>query len=400
MTHLSLPVATYQTTTDMTVQTTLYLAITSQALTTSSLGFTRPSNLARPAIALSVIWLTWLFNQAIHDALQSRLHVALLSTGMWIQCLKTLDDLCLTKLSFDEEAKKSTTMSSSRLYFGISNLWNMRGVGTSKVISQIPFWSYSPGRLSSVPSRGQEMIRHVRNATISYLILDIFACQPPPDLENMMSPQNELLLSRMGQIGAEEAIFRLFAVFGFWLNTFCVIHLVNSIFCLSYLILGLYPVEMLPPIWGRLSEAYTIRRFWGNFWHQTLRRHLTSISDFLTHRILHMPRGSVIARYCKLSISFFISGALHYPADRALGISVQESNTIPYFVITALAIMFEDSVQHISKGWGGKRRQYLGYFWVVLYMYWMTPSWGYPAARVVRPQDQLVSFSLIKHIMP
>ncbi|KAI1065247.1 hypothetical protein LB507_001309 [Fusarium sp. FIESC RH6] len=384
----------------MTAQTALYLAVTSQALTAFALGYIRPSNLARPAIAFSVAWLTWLFNQAIHDALQSRLHVALLSTGMWIQCLKTLDDLCLTKLSFDEEAKKSTTMSSSRLHFGVSNLWNMRGVGTSKAISQISCWSHSPGRLSSVPSRGQEMVRHVRNATISYLILDVCACQPPPDLENMMSPRNEPLLSRLGRIDAEEAIFRFFVVFGFWLNTFCVIHLVNSIFCLLYLILDLYPAKMLPPIWGRLSETYTIRRFWGNFWHQTLRRHLTSISDFLVHRMLHMPRGSVIARYCKLFISFFISGALHYPADRALGISVQESNAIPYFVITALAIMCEDGVQHIAKGWGGKRRQYLGYFWVAFYMYWMTPSWGYPAARVVRPQDQLVSFSLIRHVMP
>ncbi|KAJ4130197.1 hypothetical protein NW768_007179 [Fusarium equiseti] len=382
----------------MTAQTALYLATISQALTACALGFTRPSNFARPAIALSVTWLTWLFNQAIHDALQSRLHVALLSTGMWIQCLKTFDDLCLTKLSFDEEAKKSTPMSSSRLHFGVSNLWNMRGVGTSKVICQIPCWSHSPARSSSVPSRSQEMLRHVRNAAISYLILDVFVCQPPPDLENMMSPRNELLFSRLGEISADEGIFRLFAVFGFWLNTFCVIYLVNSIFCLSYLVLGLYPVEMLPPIWGRLSKAYTIRRFWGNFWHQTLRRHLTSISDFLVHRILYMPRGSVISRYCKLFISFFISGALHYPADRALGISVQESNAIPYFVITAFAIMCEDCVQHISKGWGGKRRQYLGYFWVALYMYWMTPSWGYPAARVVRPQDQLVPYSIIKQL--
>src|SRR5690349_13966411 len=146
----------------MTVQTALYLAVTSQALTSFALGFTRPSNLARSAIALSVAWLTWLFNQAIHDALQSRLHVALLSTGMWIQCLKTFDDLCLTKLSFDEEAKKSTPTSSSRLHFGVSNLWNMRGVGTSKVISQIPCWSYSHGRPSSVSSRGQEMLRHFK----------------------------------------------------------------------------------------------------------------------------------------------------------------------------------------------------------------------------------------------
>jgi hypothetical protein len=385
----------------MTAQTALCLAATSQALTAFALGFTAPKNLVRPAVALVVAWLTWIFNQAIDDALPSRLHIALLSTGMWIQCLKSFDDLCLTKLSFGDEettAKKSSPTSSSitaRLRFGVSNLWNMRGVGTVNQISKIPSWSSSPATLSHVPSRSQEMLRHVKNATLSYLVLDVFANQPPPDLDNLMSPRNEFLLTRLGEIDAQEALFRLFAVFGFWLNTFCVIHLVNSVFSLVYLILGLYPVRMLPPVWGRLSDAYTIRRFWGDFWHQTLRRHLTSISDFLIHGLLHMPRGTLIARYCKLIISFCISGALHYPADRALGISVQESNAVTYFLVTALAIMCEDGVQHISKGLGGKKRKYFGCVWVIAYMYWMTPSWGYPAARVVRPQDQLVSYSVI-----
>ncbi|CAG1996730.1 unnamed protein product [Fusarium graminearum] len=388
----------------MTAQTALCLAATSQALTAFALGFTAPGNLVRPAVALVIAWLTWIFNQAIDDALPSRLHIAMISTGMWIQFLKSLDDLCLTKVSFGDEettAKKSPPTSSStmsRLRFGVSNLWNMRGVGTAHQISKIPSWSSSPATLSHVPSRRQEVLRHVKNATLSYLVLDVFANQPPPDLENLMSPRNELLFSRLEKIDALEALFRLGAVLGFWLNTFCVIHLVNSVFSLGYLISGLYPVRMLPPVWGRLSDAYTIRRFWGDFWHQTLRRHLTSISDFLVHGLLHMPRGTLIARYCKLIISFFISGALHYPADRALGISVQESNAITYFLVTALAIMCEDGVQHISKGLGGNKRKYFGYIWVVAYMYWMTPSWGYPAARVVRPQDKMVSYSVIRNL--
>ncbi|KAK6723622.1 hypothetical protein SNK04_002468 [Fusarium graminearum] len=388
----------------MTAQTALCLAATSQALTAFALGFTAPGNLVRPAVALVIAWLTWIFNQAIDDALPSRLHIAMISTGMWIQVLKSLDDLCLTKVSFGDEettAKKSPPTSSStmsRLRFGVSNLWNMRGVGTAHQISKIPSWSSSPATLSHVPSRRQEVLRHVKNATLSYLVLDVFANQPPPDLENLMSPRNELLFSRLEEIDAQEALFRLGAVLGFWLNTFCVIHLVNSVFSLGYLISGLYPVRMLPPVWGRLSDAYTIRRFWGDFWHQTLRRHLTSISDFLVHGLLHMPRGTLIARYCKLIISFFISGALHYPADRALGISVQESNAITYFLVTALAIMCEDGVQHISKGLGGNKRKYFGYIWVVAYMYWMTPSWGYPAARVVRPQDKMVSYSVIGNL--
>ncbi|KAM0354334.1 hypothetical protein ACHAPU_001378 [Fusarium lateritium] len=378
----------------MTAQAAFCLAAVSQFLTVYALGFTAPSNLLRPVIAVVVCWITWLFNQAIYDALQSRLHVALLSTGMWIQCLKTFDDLCLSRLSFDREASALPKFAINRLLFGFSNLWNMRGVGTSKEISQIPPWS---SKDSLVPSRGQETKRHAKNAIIAYLVLDVFANQPPPDLEKMMSPRNEQLLARFGEVNSEEAIFRLFASFGFWLNTVCVIQLTNSAFSLLYLGLNIYPVKMLPPIWGRLSDAYSIRRFWGNFWHQTLRRHLTSLSDFVVHGVLHLPRG-LLARYCKLILCFFISGALHFPADKALGISAQESNVIGYFLTTALAIMCEDGVQHISGGVRGSWRRYVGYVWVAFYMYLMTPSWGYPAARAVKPQDQLIPFSLIKQL--
>ncbi|KAF5989249.1 TRI7-trichothecene biosynthesis [Fusarium coicis] len=368
-----------------------FLALASQGLTAWALGFTAPANLVRPVIAAVVALLTWFFNQAILDALPGRLHVALLSTGMWIQCLKTFDDLCLSRLSFDGPSPSFTNHWS----FGVSNLWNMRGVGTRKQISQIP--TLSSQTPSIVPSRSHELRRHARNVVVSYLILDVFAAQPPPD-PNMISPQKEHLLTRIGQITPEEAIFRFFATFGFWLNTFCVIHLINSAFSLLYLSLNLYPVEMLPPIWGSLSEAYSVRRFWGNFWHQTLRRHLTSLSDFLVHGILHMPKG-LVSRYCKLIVCFFISGALHFPADRALGISAKETNVINYFVTTALVIMCEDGVQHILRGVQGTWSKWFGYLWVTLYMYLMTPSWAYPAARVVKPGDQLVSFSVIRQFI-
>ncbi|WZH47635.1 membrane bound O-acyl transferase family-domain-containing protein [Fusarium acuminatum] len=234
----------------MNAQAAFCLAATSQALSVFALGFTAPSDLLRPAIAVVVAWLTWLFNESIHDALQSRLHVALLSTGMWIQCLKTFDDLCLSKLSFDQEAGTSPKTAVGQLQFGLGNLWNMRGVGTSKQISQIPPWSYTN---PLVPSRGRESTRHVRNAVVSFLILDVFANQPPPDLENMMSPRNEQLFSRLGEVNAEEAIFRFFASFGFWLNTFCVIQLINSLFSL------LRHSAYLPATGGKLASVLWVR---------------------------------------------------------------------------------------------------------------------------------------------
>ncbi|KAF7557881.1 hypothetical protein G7Z17_g255 [Cylindrodendrum hubeiense] len=249
----------------MTAQDALGFAATSQALAALAIGFTAPSSLSRPAVATFVLALTWLFHQAIQDALESRLHMALLSTGMWIQCVKSFDDLCLTGLSFSQETagqavhRRSTTQTPAkgpagvkkascvqlqesqsseitrRLFFGLGSLWNMRGIGTNAEIKQVPPWSKQDP--SFVPSRSQELKRHLKNVALSYLVLDVFANQPPPDLENMMSPRNERLFSRLADIGSEEAIFRFFATFGFWLNTFCVIQLINStiaLLCLQH----------------------------------------------------------------------------------------------------------------------------------------------------------------------
>lgn len=415
----------------MTIQGALSFAIASQGLTALALGYTVPSNPLRLAVAAAVFALTWLFYQTIPDELESRLHVALLSTGMWIQSIKSFDDLCLTGLSFDQETATQTVEGPgtstpargpnrtrrtssipfceshsrgfpSRLFFGLGSLWNMRGVGTSVAITQIPIWSSRHGH-SFVPSRNQELKRHVKNFALSYLVLDAFSMQPQPDLDNMLSARNERLLSRLADVSAEEAVFRFFATFGFWLNTFCIIQLINSLFGLLYIGLNLHPVEMVPPIWGKLSDAYSVRGFWGNAWHQTVRRPLTSVSEFLVHTVLHIPKGTLLARYCKLIICFYISGALHVPADLSLGIAAQESNAIAFFTTTALVIMCEDGVQYlfhrVARGVHSNWPRYFGYIWVCCYMYWMTPSWAYPAARVVQPEDQLVSFSIIKKLV-
>jgi hypothetical protein len=411
----------------MTVQAAIGLAATCQTIAALAVGFTEPSNPLRPAAVVIILLLTWLFDHQIQDGLNSRIHVALLSTTMWIQSLKVFDDLCLTRLSFEGEiadhalerkggncqptsakTKRIATIRpwetfksqfAKRLVFAVENLWNMRGIGTKMEIATIPPWSSED--LLFVPSRNKELKRHIRNLILSYLILDLFANQPLPDLE-MISHKRETLLGRIAEIGTEEVIFRFFATLGFWVNTFCVIQFINSAVSLFYIGLYLYPIEMTPPIWGKLSDAYSVRQFWGKTWHQTIRRPLVHVSEFFVHTLLNIEKGSLQARYCKLITCFFLSGALHFPADLSLGITSQESNAIQYFLTTALIIMFEDFIQYWFRQLAGgqsKWSTYIGYAWVCFYMYWMTPSWAYPAARVVQSKDQLVPISIISKLI-
>ena len=95
---------------------------------------------------------------------------------------------------------------------------------------------------------------------------------------------------------------------------------------------------------------------------------------------------------------------LHYAADLAIGVPIEESGAVQFFTVHAIAIMFEDGVQAVMVRLFGKHyscsRRFTGYVWVMLFMIWTTPTWAYPAARVVRHgQDVLLPFSLIKYVL-
>lgn len=253
-------------------------ALSSQLLTVLTLAYTTSDSVLRLPVSICVGGLTWLFHQTLQHVLENRLRLALLSTAMWIQCIKTFDDLCLTKISVEAHlagsaparqngvatspAKKPFQMSASpRIAWAFAMLWNARGVGTPWETSKIPPWSgINPGL---VPSRRHQIRRHAQAFIISYSVLDNFANLPPPDVSTEVSADRQLLFSRLGEVGAVEALFRGTAVLGFWANTFCAIQMINSAFALAQLVLGLQPVEMLPPVWGRLSEAHSLRNFWG-----------------------------------------------------------------------------------------------------------------------------------------
>ncbi|KAM7198354.1 acetyltransferase pyr8 [Rhypophila sp. PSN 637] len=372
------------------------LAFASQALAVLAFAYTTADSILRLPVSVCVAALTWQFHQKIQDdVLANRLLMTLLTTPIWIQCIKTFDDLCLTRISVEKQNEWKAIKVKSRISWALAMLWNARGVASPWQINRLPPWSYHQPA-GWVPSRCRELLRHIRNFVICYFVLDVFASQPPPDLEGMMAVDNQALFSRLCTMSTEEIIFRFAAVFGFWLNTFCSITLLNSIFSIFYLTILMQPVEMVPPIFGKLSDACTLRGFWGSTWHQTLRRSLNSISDLIAHRVLHIPRKSLAARYIRLFISFGISGAIHHSADLVLGVPGPESQALVYFITTAAAITFEDSVQHISPKVIGVEaheewRKYIGYLWVCGYMYWTTPAWAYPAARVVRPSVDVLT---------
>ena len=78
----------------------------------------------------------------------------------------------------------------------------------------------------------------------------------------MIAPSKIALFSRLGEVTAEEAIFRVISSVMFLLNgclTVVMFYHIISVICVAF---HISPVEAWPPMYGDLRNAYTVRRFW------------------------------------------------------------------------------------------------------------------------------------------
>jgi Membrane bound O-acyl transferase family len=67
-----------------------------------------------------------------------------------------------------------------------------------------------------------------------------------------------------------------------------------------------------PPIFGSFfKNSYTIRGFWGRFYHQWLRRNV-STAGMLVNKLFGFKQGSVANRYSQLIVAFAVSAFFHH----------------------------------------------------------------------------------------
>ncbi|KAJ5097082.1 hypothetical protein N7456_007803 [Penicillium angulare] len=152
--------------------------------------------------------------------------------------------------------------------------------------------------------------------------------------------------------------------------------------------LGFHSPSEWPPVFGKMKDAYTLRKLWGTFWHQMLRPTLTAVSKWITCGVLHLPKPSLLERYTNVFFVFLQSALLHTMLDMVAGIPLEFSGTVPFFTITTLGFMIEDGVQEVYKRVTGSNTQAIsiwkravGYTWVI--------SWvGVTATWFVHPNMQ------------
>ena len=139
-----------------------------------------------------------------------------------------------------------------------------------------------------------------------------------------------------------------------------------------------------PPLFGRIKEAYTLRRFWNTFWHQIMRHMFISFSTDLKD-LLKIRRGTWLSSYFELYFIFTLSALGHGLITYAMPYSPRHTfhvRFVMYFnfmFYQAPAIHFEDFIIWTYKRMTGETENRDGkpMLWQTIVGYVWVTSWWY-----------------------
>ncbi|EPS36469.1 hypothetical protein H072_10013 [Dactylellina haptotyla CBS 200.50] len=296
-----------------------------------------------------------------------------------------------------------------RLWRAMSYCVNMRAIQTPHQIKNVPaFDSKRPGW---VPSRRRFLITNTAWFLALYLLQDMLYSQEMAveDEAKLFGTYRENLIRRDpkdGPVTGDEIGGRI----GFGLVMWSI--LVPLAVSLMYTFLSIVAVgtgisspKNWPPVFGSPKDSYTLRLYWGKFWHQTLRWHFTKPAQFITHGILRLPKNGLVQRYVNIYLVFALSGLMHANQSYFMFSSPgYKGNFNPseawvreiiFFAIVPTCIMIEDGVQWLfrsQKVRSGEEKEgfvlwkrVVGYLWTWGIMILFTPIIDYPKFRARLP---------------
>ncbi|PWY93565.1 hypothetical protein BO94DRAFT_563945 [Aspergillus sclerotioniger CBS 115572] len=360
----------------------LLLLSTIQTLIPALLLITTPKR--SPLRYLSIPCMIFILSMMLHPV-KTSCYLAGTSAGAgWMSILFALDILLINPKHAEDfiNNKKITTNSFlSRLKSALELRANLRRVNTPRETKNIPpFPKYYAKRGIT---RGRFLVRETVIAVWQYLVLDVLTVELW--IERLITTLVAwFIVSRI----LSEFYYRSFAVP-------CVALRVES-------------PENFPTLFNKMVDAYTLRGFWGKFWHQTLRTNFTAVSNFLTRDILNLPKPSLLERYTNVFLVFCLSGIMHVVIDVVSNIPVRESGAMRFFLSFPFGYMIEDGVQ---AGWrklqGSKKKagteaewweRAIGFVWVVGFLTVTFVPYSEPMQKGPERLFVLVSWSIVKVI--
>ncbi|KAF3004406.1 hypothetical protein E8E13_010230 [Curvularia kusanoi] len=134
--------------------------------------------------------------------------------------------------------------------------------------------------------------------------------------------------------------------------------------------LGLYERWQLPPLMGKVGDAWSVRQFWAVY-HQTMRQMLSAPAIRIT-RALGFRKGSLASALCQLYLAFGLSTVVHQ--FQMFNVTRRDVGEFTFFMSQPVVITLEGAVMWLWRRYVRKSRSVapveimLGYVWVVLWL--------------------------------
>ena len=197
-------------------------------------------------------------------------------------------------------------------------------------------------------------------------------------------PSKQSYLRRIRTITVRETTIRSWFVFNFVWSSWAIFTATHDLLAFAFVAVGIDEPEDWPSLYGSILEAYSMRRFWGKFWHCLVQRSYCTYGSFLSQKILRLPPSSFADRTCVNFVVFLISGIVHACITAQLGFTCGYWEDIAFFMMCYAALLVEAGVQRFaSLAFGGSRAdgwicKLVGYTWVFGFLFWVLPKHQYP----------------------
>ncbi|KAL7803494.1 membrane bound O-acyl transferase family domain-containing protein [Trichoderma aethiopicum] len=293
------------------------------------------------------------------------------------------------------QKKSSGLVSRLKWAFDVATSW--RSPATPWEVKGTPHFT-------EVPSRGRFIARKTITLVWSLLVLDsmsLMGGQPDPAVNAIKFSWDRVrFLTRPTEITRNEVILRGIVVYIRWVAIY---YYVQAFYCSLAIVCvaaGISPVQRWPPLFGSISEMYTIRNTWGVFWHQAIRQKISSPAYYTTYSLLGFRKGGIVGRYLFILLTFTVSGLFHlFGEEYPDGIRWDQSGTLRFYSIQALGFMLEDAIQAVwSRVFHCRYNRWTratGYVWVLFWVFWTSPAYFYPLQLTVTEKKAILPFSVV-----
>ncbi|KAL7897156.1 hypothetical protein HDV63DRAFT_87311 [Trichoderma sp. SZMC 28014] len=373
----------------------LHLLLGAVAIFEASLFCLPPHSLYRAAAIALLAAVTYSFQLSLLEYFPNRAFISLALGATWTTFLNAFEILIVSNVDPQDSGLQLGGPGKPiwQAFRAATLPFNWRRIGTKWQI-KVPA-SKEDG---SVSGRVRFLLKRLGVFMACYLFIDLCAAGPPPD-PNMITREKQTISYLVASNGAtsEDVGFRVITTIVFLINAALGVIGVYNLFAIVAVLCGDQP-QSWPSIWqGWPSQAYSVRRFWGNYYHQGLRKALTGPADWVVGLVL--PRGTLISRYSRLTLAFFLSAMLHHQAERS------ETGQLIFFSSQALGIMLEDTVYKLYSlspiQLPRVIERALGYLWVLVWLVCLVPYWSYSTMRIMDdPVRDQATFEIFKTVLP